>query len=107
MKKFYFTDNTLRYNRGISHACDIKQLGFRYDIIVRGIIYEKEKIIYLRINDLAYYYGIEQKKAVYQFNNNLQHCKAYLKNKFRRYSIFDSYTINKLPERLQKDILIS
>ena len=105
MKKFYFVDNILRYNKSISHACDIRKSGFKYDIIIRGIIYDKEKIIYLRLNDFTFYFGIEQKKAVYQFKNNLRACEYYLKNNFTRYKIFDSLSINKLPLQLQKDIL--
>jgi hypothetical protein len=104
-KKFYFTDNTLTYNKSISHACDIRQSGQKYDIIIRGIIYPREKIIYLRLNDFTFYFGIEQKKLQYQFNKNLTACEIYLKKHFKSYQVYNSYSIAKLPLNIQKEIL--
>lgn len=105
MNKFYFINNTLKYNKNLSHGQDIKQTGFEYDIIIRGIIFKDIKTIYLRINDFTYYFGIKQKRLQYQFNKNLKTCENYLKRNFKDFKLYDSYTINKLPYELQKEIL--
>lgn len=104
MDKFIYDKNNFRYT-GASHTCDIKQTGFAYDVIVRGIIIKKPKIVYIRLNDFSIYQGIEYKKVIYQFKNNLRTCQNYIRNNFRGYKIFDSLSINKLPDRVQKDIL--
>lgn len=106
MRKFYFTNNTFK-NCGVSHACDIKRTGAKYDVIVRGIILDREKVIYLRINNFSLYFGIEQKKAEYNFKNNFGACEGYLRRNFKGYKVLDSFSINKLPLQLQKDILNS
>lgn len=106
MKKFIYLDDNFKYT-GASHACDIRRAGFAYDTVIRGIIIDKPKIIYIRLNDFNVYQGIEYKRAQYQFKNNLNACEAYLKRNFKRYRVYDSLSITKLPERLQRDILNS
>ena len=103
MNKYIFKDDKLTatpYN----HACSIKE---DYDITVRLIILDKERLIYIRINDLSPYQGLEYKRVTYRFNKNLRACEAYLRREFKGYRIYDSYSINELPYQLQKDILNS
>lgn len=106
MQKFIYLNDNFKYT-GASHACDIKQTGFDFDKVIRGIIFDKPKIVYIRLNDFSIYQGIEYKRIKYQFKNTLQGCKTYLRKNFRRYRVYDSLTISKLPERLQRDILNS
>lgn len=106
MKKFIYLKDTFKYT-GASHACDIKQTGFDFDKVIRGIIFDKPKIVYIRLNDFSIYQGVEYKKIQYQFKNTLQGCKGYLKKNFRRYRVYDSLSITKLPQELQDEILNS
>lgn len=102
MDKYTFIDNRLVYSR-YCHADDIEAKN--YDTAIRLIIFDKKKIIYIRINDFTYSYGLERKQLEYKFKQNLRTCKAYLKSKYRKYNIYDSFTIGKLPSRLQRDVL--
>lgn len=104
MDKFIYNKGTFKYT-GVSHAYDIKQTGFAYDVIIRGIVIDKPRIVYIRLNDFSIYQGIEYKRVMYQFKNNLKDCQDYIKNNFKGFRLFDSLSINKLPLQLQRDIL--
>lgn len=105
MDKYTFTNNRLKPTP-YCHANYIKRE--EYDIAVRLIILEKERIIYIRINEFdKIYQGLEYKKVEYQFEQNLKACEAYLKKNFKKYLVYDSYSINELTDRLQRDILNS
>jgi len=79
----------------------------KYDTFIRLIIFEKERLIYIRINDFSHYQGLEYKQVKYQWDKNLRACEAYLKSDYKKYRLYDSYSINELTDRLQKDILNS
>lgn len=104
MTKYIFIENKLKATP-YCHANYIK--GKDYDIIVRLIILEKERLIYIRINDFSWGYGLENKRAEYQFNENLRACEAYLERNYKKYKIYDSYSINELRENIREDILNS
>ena len=105
MNKYTFINNRLKPTP-YSHANYIKRE--EYDIAVRLIILDKERIIYIRINEFdKIYQGLEYKKVEYQFEQNLKACEAYLHRKFKKYRVYDSYSINKLQENLQREILNS
>jgi len=106
MNKFIYSKGNFKYT-GSSHACDIKQTGSAYDVIIRGIILKKPKAVYIRLNDFTIYQGLEYKKVEYQFKNNLKACEAYLKKNFKKYRVYDSLSINKLSYNTQRDILNS
>ena len=104
MEKYIFKDKKLRHTP-YNHACYIKG---GYDITIRLIILDKERIIYIRINEFdKLYQGLEYKKVQYQFEQNLKACEAYLKRNYKKHKIYDSYSINELQYQLQKDILNS
>ena len=105
MNKYIFKENRLIHTP-YCHADSIAR-GRDYDISIRIIIFDKQKIIYVRINDLSIYQGLEYKQIEYQFNNNLRACEAYLKRNYKKYRVYDSYSINELQDRLQRDILNS
>jgi len=105
MNKFAFVNNELKATP-YSHAQYIKRED--YDISIRLIIFDKERIIYIRINEFnKIYQGLEYKKVEYQFKKNLRACEAYLKRKFKGYRIYNSYSIYELADSLQSDILNS
>ncbi len=99
--KFSYNKGELEYTP-YCHALHIKS---DYDITVRGIVYQKEKIIYIRINDLSVYQGLEYKKIDYNFNKNLQECISHFKRNYTGYKIYTSYTINKLSYELKQEVL--
>ena len=104
MEKYIFKNNRLKHTP-YNHACYIKG---DYDITVRLIILDKERIIYIRINNFdRLYQGLEYKQIEYKFEQNLKACEAYLKRNYKKYNIYDSYSINELPDRIQRDILNS
>ena len=105
MSKHTFVNNKLK-NTPYCHANYIKRE--EYDIAVRLIILDKERIIYIRINEFdKLYQGLEYKKVQYQFEQNLKACEAYLKRNYKKYKVYDSYSIYELTDRLQRDILNS
>ena len=105
MNKFTFLNNSLK-STPYCHANYIKRE--EYDVAIRIIILDKERIIYIRINEFdKLYQGLEYKKVEYQFKTNLRACEAYLKRNFKKYLVYDSYSINELTDRLQRDILNS
>lgn len=105
MNKYTFINNRLK-TTPYSHANYIKRE--EYDVAVRLIILDKERIIYIRINEFGkIYQGLEYKKVEYQFERNLRACEAYLKRKFKKYKVYNSYNINELEYQLQRDILTS
>jgi hypothetical protein len=105
MDKYAYINNELTATP-YSHANYIKQED--YDVAVRLIILDKEKIIYIRINEFdSLYQGLEYKKVEYKFKQNLKACEAYLERNYRKYRIYNSYNINELQYQLQKDILNS
>lgn len=106
MTKYTFIDKKLIHTP-YNHASGIKSSGIDYDVAVRLIILDKPKAVYIRINDLTIYQGIEYKRVDYAFNQNLKACEAYLKRNYKKYKVYTSYTINRLPLQLQRDILNS
>ena len=104
MNKFIYTRETGFKNTPYNHGCYIN--GIDYDIVIRGIMFKDIRIIYLRINDFSVYQDkLQAKKAEYQFDNNLKACESYLRKNFKDFKLYDSYTINKLPYKLQDEIL--
>jgi len=106
MTKYTFIDNKLIFTP-YSHATSIKSSGIDYDTAVRLIILDRPKAVYIRINDLTAYQGLEFKQVEYKFEQNLKACEAYLRRHYKNYRLYDSYTINSLPDRIQRDILNS
>ena len=105
MDKYTFLNNELKPTP-YCHANYIKRED--YDTAIRLIILDKERIIYIRINEIdELFQGLECKKFKYQFERNLQACEAYLKRKFKKYRVYDSYSINELQGNLQREILNS
>jgi len=104
MNKFIYHNNKLT-NTPYNHAYNIKRLNLQYDVIVRGIIDNNKHIIYIRINDLSIYQGIEYKRVYNQFEHNLKDCISYLKHNYKKYKIYNSYTINKLDITTRKELL--
>jgi len=103
MKKFNYYNNELIFC-GASHA--ICKTVINYDITVRGIIFDNEKIIYLRINDFSYANDLQAKKIAYQFKRNYEDCINYLKASYKGFKIYDSYTINNIHKDL-KDLILA
>ena len=103
-EKFIFYNGIFK-NSPYCHANYIRQKNIIYDTVIRGIILEDIKTIYLRINDLTFYNGLEFKKIDYQFNKNLTDCKNYLKENFTDFKIYDSYSINLLPKEVERYVL--
>lgn len=105
MTKYIFAKNKLTVTP-YCHAYGIETK--EYDIAVRLIIFEKERIIYIRINEFnKLYIGLKYRKVEYQFNKNLQNCETYLERNYKRYKVYNSYSINELPDQIQRDILNS
>lgn len=104
MNKYSFINNKLTATP-YSHANYVKRED--YDITVRLIILEKERIIYIRINDFSPYQGLEYKQVEYRFNENLRACEAYLRRNYKKYKVYNSYSIKELQENIQRDILNS
>lgn len=99
--KFTYNKGHIKYTP-YNHASYIKK---DYDVTIRGIIYPCERIIYIRINDLCIFEGLEYKKIKYQFNKNLQECITYLESNYTEYKIYTSYTIGKIDYKLRQEIL--
>jgi len=106
MTKYTFIDDKLVFTP-YCHAIGIKSSGIDYDVAVRLIILDKPKAVYIRINDLSIYQGLEFKQVEYKFEQNLKTCEAYLKKHYKKHKLYDSYSINSLPDRVQRDILNS
>ena len=107
MTKYTFIDNRLIFTP-YSHATGIKSSGVDYDVAVRVIILDKPKAVYIRINEFdKLYHGLEYKRIEYKFEQNLKACEAYLRRHYKKHKLYDSYTINSLPDRVQRDILNS
>ena len=107
MNKYIFINNKLT-STPYCHANYIQHNCGDYDITVRLIILDKERLIYIRINNFdKLYYGLEARQIQYKFDQNLKTCEAYLERNYKKYKIYNSYNINELQYQLQKDILNS
>lgn len=75
------------------HSSYIKKSDFY--ITVRGLIFYKENLIYIRINP----YTNDTEKTI--FNSNLKNCLKYLKKKYPKYKIYTNHNIHKFPENMK------
>lgn len=103
-KKFVYNQKGFKFS-GYNHAHEIK--NYEYDYTIRGILFINEKNIYIRINDLSIYQGLEFKKISYKWNLNYNACITYLKTNYKKFKIYTSYDIikNNCPDELKKEVL--
>ena len=99
MEKFIFNNNRLKtLPANDSHSFIIKK---NYDYVIRGFIFNKKRV-YIRINDLTYLQGIEYKRTVKIFQDNLKSCISYFRT--ARHKIYTSYDFNNLPLDIKESI---
>ncbi len=104
MEKFIYNENRFRLIDITDwHAGHIKTGS--YDIAIRGFMERQGDYIYIRLNDLTHYEGIEYKRVVYQFEKNYKECIKYLSKNYKGYKIYNSNSIYNLTYRQRQEIL--
>ena len=75
MAKYNFINNEL-IEAGYNHAWRLSSKEF--DKAVRLIIFEKERIIYIRINDFSWNFGFHEKYILLWTNKRFNSCACHL-----------------------------